>query len=96
VGNWAATKEAHVLHCDGVDLMQHSLHERRRLREHVAELADGVLHMSRPTRVLISTTCWRWRRAAGNGGPSAQASRWDVSSGSLFDHVAQGEVPGLG
>ena len=34
-----------LLHCQGIDLMQHPLHERRRLLEHVAELADGVLHI---------------------------------------------------
>ena len=34
-----------LLQCQGVDLLPRPLHERRRLLEHVAELADGLLHI---------------------------------------------------
>ena len=34
-----------LLHCHGTDLLDRPLHERRRLLEHVAQLADGLLHI---------------------------------------------------
>jgi bifunctional non-homologous end joining protein LigD len=34
-----------LLHCQGNDLFHRPLHERRRLLEHVAQLAEGVLHI---------------------------------------------------
>jgi bifunctional non-homologous end joining protein LigD len=34
-----------LLHCQGSTLLDRPLHDRRRLLEHVAQLADGVLHI---------------------------------------------------